>query len=881
MPIPISRTSNKLASDARWRMSWLTTMAILLGLAIVVSLPGCSGCLRDKTKEEEEAARKKKQEEEQKKADFETPQFRALPYDDRGPGNYIKPGHWVSGSIRLKANAFDYRGELYSKTTNSTGGSIPLPGTNYFFSATRPIALAKGQESWSDVTYYVPEVNQGSAASNSRWLMCRLQDRGGGSVVQSEVLATQAMPAYQFYMVVLAANSDDYQFLGSLDTVKPLSASLDQNEGAPHYRVVIPKIIDRTPLPENPLTWTSIAVIVWDDIDQQALTTYQQEALLDWLHWGGQLIISGPASLDRLKLSFLADYLPAQSEGAEELEQARFEAWNKKFVPSERINDKPMRYELKLTGAPARGVKLKLADDAYYVQDTGDLVAERRIGRGRITVTAFQMRDPRITKQWKNFDNFFNGAILRRPARRFDVTDIEFVTTRWNSSRSRNDPLAVSQLRYFSRDVELASNRYERLEAEYLGENGDQNEEGNVDESLGMVAPSKAEPTQFTTLPEAGFVASDAGVAAWNDDSGAASAARECLVQASGIDIPDASFILRVTAVYLLFLVPINWAFFWMIGRVEWAWIAAPVIAIIGAFAVIKLAQLDIGFARNRTEIGILEIQPDYHRAHMARYTSLYTSLSTRYHSEFDQGSALALPLTYGEGKGVITRFGDLPTEVRFDQEGLSASLTGFNVMSNSTGRMHSEYMLPLAQDPVFSWKPGDDGNSAEVVYRGELSIRDVAVMRRIGSGPKGALEVAWIGDLGPKQSKTIRFEPMTDPWSVCEEWNQSKVFSPHIGKDAEVSLRKLLNVAKDVRHLRAGDVRLIGWTDEDVPGVTITPEAPQSDLRTLVLAHLQYAPLPDPESDVNTRRILGEEPEKVLQESADSIELLPENGPN
>ncbi|UUO08172.1 hypothetical protein M4951_07600 [Blastopirellula sp. J2-11] len=874
--------STKLVSDARWSMSWSTTMAILLGLAIVVSVPGCSGCLRGRTTAEEEAAKKKRQEEEQRKADFEPPEFRALPYDDRGPGNYIKPGHWVSGSIRLKANAYDYRGELYSKTTNQTGGSIPLPGTNYFFSATRPIALAKGQESWSDVTYYVPEINPGNNMSNSRWLLCRLQDRGGGGAVQSEVLPTLAMPAHQFYMVVLAANSDEYQYLSALDTVKPLSASMDQNESAPHYRVVTPKIIDRTPLPENPLTWTSIAVIVWDDIDQQALTTYQQEALIDWLHWGGQLIISGPGSLDRLRLSFLADYLPAQSDGAEELDQARFEPWNEKYVMEERVNNKKERYDLQLGDAPARGVKLKLADDAYFVQDTADLVAERRVGRGRITVTAFQLRDPRITKQWKNFDNFFNAAILRRPSRRFVATDIEFVTTRWDSSRARNDPLAVSQLRYFSRDVESSSRRYDRLDNKYREEHGLAQQNPPVESNqLGLgLAREEQDDVTISVLPDAGFVATDAGVAAWNDNSGAANAARECLVEASGIDIPDASFILRVTAVYLLVLVPLNWGVFWCIGRVEWAWIAAPVIAIVGAFAVIKLAQLDIGFARNRTEIGILEIQPNYHRAHMARYTSLYTSLSTRYHSEFDQASALALPLTFASGQVAPTRFGDLTTEVRFDQEGLSASLTGFNVMSNSTGRMHSEYMLSLADEAVFSWKPLEGQESAEVIYRGELAIHDAAVMRRVNHESEEALEIAWIGELNPKETKTIHFEPMTDPWSVCPEWNQSKVFSPDT-QDSEVSLRRLLNVAKDVRHLQTDDVQLIGWTDQDVPGVTITPEAPQRTLRTLVVAHLQYASLPDPEGDVNTRRVLGQEPEKVLQDSADSIELLPEDGPN
>ncbi|MFI4875220.1 MAG: hypothetical protein ACIALR_07780 [Blastopirellula sp. JB062] len=728
------------------------------------------------------------------------------------------------------------------------------------------------------MTYYVPDIVQGNQSTSGRWLLCRLQDRRGGGQVQSEVLPTLAMPPHQFYMVVLAANSDDYQFLSALDTIKPLSASMDQQDSAPHYRVITPKIVDRTPLPENPLTWTSIAVIVWDDIDQDALTTYQQEAMLDWLHWGGQLIISGPGSLDRLRLSFLADYLPAEPGGAEELDQARFAPWNQKFVMPERINDQAVRYELDVRDAPARGVKLKLDKNAYFVKDTGDLIAERRVGRGRITVTAFQLRDPRITKQWKNFDNFFNAAILRRPPRRFDVTDFEFVTTRWNSDRHRNDPLAVSQLRYFSRDVESSASRYDKLDELYRIEQGFEVE---AEEQPLLITREKdeVELRQFTPHENGGFAATGSGVAAWNDNSAAVNAARECLIEAAGIDIPDAAFILRVTAVYLLVLVPLNWGVFWLIGRVEWAWLAAPVIAIVGAFAVIKLAQLDIGFARNRTEIGILEIQPDYHRAHMSRYTSLYTSLSTRYHAQFNQGSALALPLTYRGGQTLSPRFGDTPTEVRFDQEGLSASLTGFNVMSNSTGRMHSEYMLSLAQEPIFSWKPSDDRQSAEVVYRGELAIHDAAIVRRADDDSKPAFQVAWIGELGPKQSKRIRFEPVEDRWSVCSQWNQSSVFSP-VRNENEVSLRHLLNVAKDVRHLRDGDVRLIGWTDQDVPGVTIAPAAAQRTLRTLVLAHLKFAPLPSPRSDANTRRVLGKEPEKVLQESADSIELLPEDGP-
>ena len=37
----------------------------------------------------------------------------------------------------------------------------------------------------------------------------------------------------------------------------------------------------------------------------------QQQALLDWLHWGGGLILGGPQTLEVLRVPFLTDCLPA------------------------------------------------------------------------------------------------------------------------------------------------------------------------------------------------------------------------------------------------------------------------------------------------------------------------------------------------------------------------------------------------------------------------------------------------------------------------------------------------------------------------------------------------------------------------------------------
>ena len=54
----------------------------------------------------------------------------------------------------------------------------------------------------------------------------------------------------------------------------------------------------------------------------------------------------------------------------------------------------------------------------------------------------------------------------------------------------------------------------------------------------------------------------------------------------------------------------------------------------------IWLAQLDIGFARAETEISVLEVQADFPRADLTRYTALYSSLSTSYSVRFDERSA-------------------------------------------------------------------------------------------------------------------------------------------------------------------------------------------------------------------------------------------------
>ena len=122
------------------------------------------------------------------------------------------------------------------------------------------------------------------------------------------------MPSYQYHFVVLAKEPSRYTLSEDARFVKvPFDgeSDADDTEDPLHYRVVHVDVGQTIPLSDNPLTWTSIAYMLWDEVDPQLFTPEQERALVDWLHWGGQLIVSGPDSLDLLKGSFLEPYLPA------------------------------------------------------------------------------------------------------------------------------------------------------------------------------------------------------------------------------------------------------------------------------------------------------------------------------------------------------------------------------------------------------------------------------------------------------------------------------------------------------------------------------------------------------------------------------------------
>ncbi len=294
---------------------------------------------------------------------------------------------------------------------------------------------------------------------------------------------------------------------------------------------------------------------------------------------------------------------------------------------------------------------------------------------------------------------------------------------------------------------------------------------------------------------------------------------------------------LSVLAVYLIVLVPVNWGVFRLLGRVEWAWVAAPMIAIVGAVAVIRLAQLDIGFVRSRTEIGILEVHGGYPRAHLTRYIALYSSLSSNYELCFEESSAIARPFPPTESP-------DRSWPVTFRRDG-EVRLSGFQVRSNSTGFIHGEQMyelggvIQLLGERPLQW---------QVRNGSTLDLRNVGVMYRASDGTVFA---GWLDRLPSQMTADLSLTPTADnvPW--LPQWEQP----PSSGADVDdsvASLKDLTSLAARGTRLQIGEVRLVGWSDGVMPGLTISPSASQTKAHSVVLAHLRQGPLPPPVPDQN-----------------------------
>ena len=743
----------------------------------------------------------------------------------------IKPGHWANLLVETKANHFDFEGHLTSTPLDAQQRPAPLERSRYSAVMSRPASLAKDQPKTLESIVYPPR-----SAHMSTIISNRLDDRRRSEQSPAFPDVLSHMPDYQYFMVVLSKDPNRYRGLKLLEAVRPLGENMPINpEDAAYYRVVVPRLDQPLALPTQSLCWTSTAYVVWDDVLPSSLAPSQQQALLDWLHWGGGLILGGPQTLEVLRGSFLDDCLPATVAESVRLDSGSLAPLNAHWSLSDAEGQ---RRELTPKTAWS-GARLIPHAEGEFLEGSAELVVERRVGRGRVVATAFRLSEPELW-QWAGFDSFFNSGLLRRPRRTFDPTLGQF---EFADGGERLDPALVTSVRYFTRDAsDPARTRPESGGVVFTQE--------SLDEALREQAAAKATQNAAAESPapeldETDLLKTRSGVAAWNDFSWVSRSARQTLREAAGIAVPSREFVFWTLGVYLAVVVPINWLLFRLLGRVEWAWAAVPVLALFGGAAVVWLTQLDIGFARAETEITVLETQNGYPRGHVTRYTALYTALSTGYRVVFDAPPALALPFSPDATQ--------LPLETAMVArlEGVDRrELADFQVSSNSTGMVHSEQLFDLGGSLIWSTPAG---GPPRLENKTALRILGVAILRRrLEEGGNVANESAWLGDVAAGATVEVKFAEHVPLVIGFERERSPLTCLRHVS--GKLSLRRLLDCAQDIESLEPGEVRLVGWREGGLGNVRIDPASPEARRACLVVGHLQYAKGPPARPDLNLR---------------------------
>lgn len=736
---------------------------------------------------------------------------------------YVKESHWATIAVEMQANDLDYVGMLRT-------GETPLLNMPHVIDFRREARLLSGRRArlvFQALLSTVPK----------EWPLdlARPDSPRYDMTWQSNLLQT---PTHQMLVVVLSKeSSNQYASWNRMGAIVPESAdasSVDVDK-LRYYRLVIPTEFESLFLAPHPLTWTTISHVVWDGVSPDLLSVGQQQAMLDWIHWGGQLILPGGAgqSFALFQESFLGPYLPAEATGETiKLDAVDLSELSKAYRPplhsqelERQAQDLAQGMSAKLqmfaTGyEPSDSIAPALNRAVYFVglrprEGSSEIpvggaskrvvAVERRVGRGRITMLALDPSDPAIVA-WKGLDTFVRRVVLRRPeepvlaAGGFDGISLRPPQRGLLSSQD------LSWYRIASRDLGR-----ELLDGSWRS--------GNPSAS-GPATIENDEQEALRTLAQTPSVAS------WRDDSRFPVLCRDMLEGATGISIPSASFVLRIVLAYLIAVIPINWLVCRVVfRRKEWTWALVPVIALGFAIAVERVAARNLGFDTAADEIDLLEIEGDYPRGHLTRMVSLYSGGRTQFSIAFpDEPTALALPL-------------DMGRSIRGEDVAHSSwlsypvpTLADLGVQPRSQSMFRAEQMTPLAGLVRLEGQ-----GSARVVKNDTgLDLRDAVLIEHRGRGSRVETPLGTIAAGGE-----ARVDAKPEP---AERVATAAGFEP------PAAMLKELQAAYEPREENRGEIRLVAWTPGAARGEVIDPPVDRHRGFTLVLVHLKRSPPPRPD---------------------------------
>ncbi len=352
---------------------------------------------------------------------------------------FVKANHWSTVSLELRTNYNDYTGSLQT-------APVPLAGLPLEMVFRRDARLPKTQRMRIGMQMILPQIPEPPHAEINLEL-----------IRPDAVRADEIWPAplrnlrpHQMLVVILAGGPNDaYATWNRFQAFYPQSIDRDDTQAMDklrYYQLVRPLDPDKPPLSSHPLTWTTISHVVWDGLTPDKLNPSQQQAMLDWLYWGGQLtVVERARALALLDPSgpFLSPYLPADLTGENVLlsrddltplaeaypplngpAQNEIDDANSLYhtQPSSRyrgyrrpiaINPRPNQ-PVYLTGLKPRpgAVGIGLGESSERL-----LGVEWRVGRGRVLMLAISPNDPAMVV-WPGLDSLVHTGDSSQASRR-------------------------------------------------------------------------------------------------------------------------------------------------------------------------------------------------------------------------------------------------------------------------------------------------------------------------------------------------------------------------------------------------------------------------------------------------------------------------------
>lgn len=849
-------------------------MVALLGRGwwcVLICLPliaGCDGCRL--TNQPDEAG---------KQLDEQQPPFtsrgaeaypatRSDSQNGDSPNGSVKPGHWTTAGLSLRSNADDRRGVVQTRANvgespgtlvdGALAQTAPSASAEPFL-VRRPAVLPKGQMRRLETRFLAPERDNqliDSVGLEGQFL-------GLDSTARHDLRPARfaAMLPQTYFMVILTNRPERFNRWQTSDWVRPIQSEQSFKRSPDNYRIVIPPIQGVIPLAETALDWTSTAVLLWDDVPATALTPGQRTAILDWLNFGGLIVVNGPAGVDALTDANFRDLLPITPGGVAELLAADAQI----FVRSHGVASDSSTAAV-IAGLDGNSSHVAAAGDlradAMEI-GAGQLLAERRVGRGRIVQCRVDLMSSWLMP-WKSYDSFVNSAVLARPPRVLRLDEIA-------AALATNVPIAISPeepdvapgssveietdlkvappvlqtfvgaknesvspaintgLRFFSRNarMRLTRNTPEAGESQFSVPMSD----------IGSDTPG-ADTGSAAGRSDEAWPHPVSGLGGWTNESDLLTWSRGQLRREIGVSIPKSSLVFRSLLIYLVVLIPLNYLVFRMLGHLEWAWLAVVPLSIAGAFWVAHASQLDIGFVRSRNELALLELPVDYPRGHLTRVVGLYNSLASRYRIGFATAdAAIDVIRSSSRGQSEASLFGTAAPELELGFEA-GPAMDNIAVGSNSYGVVHVEQIIDVdgairAQyaAPNTATRSLDGGS---ISNESSLELLDAFVIER---DAEGATRMAALGTIGSGARKAILMQR-----------GGSVVVPSELPMGMTDAMSRLL--ASDA--IPVGSARLIARVEQPLGGMTIAPDCKQVRAQTLVLVHLAHAARPPVIADEN-----------------------------